>query len=159
MEQKTRSRKRPCRICGKWFMPNPRLDDRQKTCGSDACKRQWHTAKCAEWNKQNRAYFKEIYLRNRLEAARSDAAESSPTSPRPARGPSPLQIPQEVVQEVMGSQQSVIIEYIVQVLLRGVQEVISIHRLEISKEFRQQLAASCSRGDGQGAAKGVSSRC
>lgn len=159
MAQKTRSRKRPCRICGKWFMPNPRVGDRQKTCGSDTCKRQWHTAKCAEWNKQNRAYFKEIYLKSRLDAATTDTAESSPASPRPARGPSPLQIPQEVVQEVMGAQQLVIIEYIVRLLLRGVQEAISTHRLEITKEFRQQLAASSSRDDGQSVACGVSSWC
>ena len=124
MAQKTRFRKRPCRICGKWFMPNPRLGDRQKTCGADACKRQWHTVKCAEWNRQNRAYFKEIYLRSRLEAASSYTAESSSPSPSPislVRAPSPLHIPQEVVQEVMGAQQAVIIEYIVRLLLRDLE--------------------------------------
>jgi hypothetical protein len=162
MAQKTRFRKRPCRICGKWFMPNPRLGDRQKTCGTDACKRQWHTAKCAEWNKQNRAYFKEIYLRSRLEAASSYAAESSSPSPRPpapARGPSPLHIPQEVVQEVMGAQQAVIIEYIVRLLLRGVQEVISTQHLEISSESGRLVEAASLRGDGRPPPAGVSSSC
>jgi hypothetical protein len=156
---KTRSRKRPCRICGTWFLPDPRLGDRQKTCGADACKRQWHTAKCAEWNRRNRSYFKEIYLRRQLEAASTDATESSLPSPRPARSPSLLGIPQEVVQEVMGTQQSVIIEHIVRVLLRGVQEVISTHRLEMSKKFRQQQGSPCSRGDGQSPSPGVSSSC
>jgi len=77
MEKKMPSRKRPCRVCGKWFMPNPRLGDRQKTCGADACKQQWHIAKCAEWNSQNRAYFKEIYLRSRLERGDSLAILSA----------------------------------------------------------------------------------
>jgi hypothetical protein len=60
---------------------------------------------------------------------------------------------------VMGAQQSVIIEYIVRVLLRGVQEVISTHRFEISTKFRQQPGAPCSRGDSQSPSPGVSSSC
>ena len=162
MAQKTPSRKRLCRICGKWFVPKPRLGDRQKTCGADACKRQWHTAKCAEWNRENRAYFKEIYLRGRLEPAPPGAAESSPPPPRtsaPVRAPSPLHIPQEVVQEVMGTQQRVIIEYIVRLLQRGVQEVISAQRLEIANEFRQLATPSGLRGDGHPPPAGVSSSC
>jgi hypothetical protein len=163
MAQKTRSRKRPCRICGKWFIPNPRLGDRQKTCGADACKRQWHTAKCAEWNRQNRPYFKEIYLRSRLEAASPDVSEPSPPlSPRPpapARGLSPLHFPQEVIQEVMGAQQCVIIEYIVRLLLRGVQELISVQHLEISNEFGRLVGMSSLRDDSRPRPPGVSSPC
>jgi hypothetical protein len=167
MEKKMPSRKRPCRICGKWFMPNPRLGDRQKTCGADACKQQWHTAKCAEWNRQNTAYFKEIYLRSRLEPPGNDAVEllSSPCSPSSSRAntaarvPSPLHLPREAIQEVMGTQQTVIIEYIVRVLLRGVQEVIGRQHLEIPDEFRQLLAASSLRGNRQTAPPAVSSSC
>ena len=163
MGQNTRSKKRPCRVCGKWFMPNPRLGDRQKTCGADACKQQWHTAKCAEWNRQNRTYFKEIYLRTRLEPLSNDAAgpPSSPSSSRatPVRGPSPLQLPRETVQEVMGPQQRVIVEYIVRVLLRGVQEVIGSQRPEMLNEFHQHVAASSLRGDSQRPPPGVSSSC
>lgn len=42
MGQKRSGTKRPCRICKKWFFPNPRLGDRQKTCGTPECQRQWH---------------------------------------------------------------------------------------------------------------------
>jgi len=167
MEKTTPSRKHPCRICVKWFMPNPQLGDRQKTCGADACKQQWHAAKCAEWNRQNSAYFKEIYLRSRLEPPDNDAADPrpSPCSSSPshantaARGPSPLHLPREAIQEVMGTQQIVIIEYVVRVLLRGVQEVISTQHLEMPNEFRRLLAASSLRGDSQSAPPGVSSSC
>jgi len=166
MEKTTPFRKRPCRICGKWFIPNPRLGDRQKTCGADACKQQWHTAKCAEWNRQNRAYFKEIHLRSRLEPPDNDAADPlSPCSSSPsranaaARGPSPLHLPREAIQEVMGTQQLVIIEYVVRVLLRGIQEVIGGQHLEIPDEFRQLLAASSLRGNSQAAPPAVSSSC
>ena len=36
------TRKRPCRICKRWFMPHPRVKDRQKTCGNPPCQREWH---------------------------------------------------------------------------------------------------------------------
>jgi hypothetical protein len=66
MGENRKSNKRPCRICRKWFTPHPRLGDRQKTCGKEACKRKWHAKKCTEWNKKNRSYFQAIYLRCNL---------------------------------------------------------------------------------------------
>jgi len=156
MEQKTRSRKRPCRVCGKWFMPNPRLGDRQKTCGADTCKQQWHAAKCAAWNKENRAYFKEIYLRKRLEPVTQQAYAPSASSSPPSRGNTRIREP---VQEVMGAQQFVIIEYIVRVLLRGIQEAINAQRPEMLNEFRQHVVAFHSRGDSQPSPQGASSSC
>ena len=36
------ARKRPCRVCRRWFQPDARLGDRQKTCGDPECKREWH---------------------------------------------------------------------------------------------------------------------
>ena len=162
MGEKTCFRKRPCRVCGKWFMPDPRLGNRQKTCGAKECKRRWHAAKCAEWNKQNRSYFKEIYLRSRLDPPISDAVgpRSPPSSSRPntpGRCPSPLYLPRDAVQEVMGAQPLVIIEYIVRVLLRGVQEVIRAQHPEIANKSRRLVGASISRGDSQRPPPGVSS--
>jgi hypothetical protein len=161
MAQNTRSKKRPCRICGKWFTPNPRLGDRQKTCGTETCKKQWHAAKCAQWNRQNKSYFKEIYLRSRMDAASPDDAEVSPASRGSGlvQAPSPLDIPSEVVQEVMGVQQRVIIEYIARILLRSVQEAMDIQHLEISKEIERLVGATHPRGDSHPPPAGVSSSC
>jgi len=36
------TKKRPCGICRRWFMPHPRLKDRQQTCGDRVCKKEWH---------------------------------------------------------------------------------------------------------------------
>ena len=129
MEQKCLRKKRPCRACGKWFTPNPRLGDRQQTCGAMECQRKWHARKCAEWNRKNHAYFKEIYLRGRLESFGSDPPAQSPSSCTswrindPPRRTSPLDLPQGVIQEVIGVKQLIIIEYIVRLLTRSVQEV------------------------------------
>jgi hypothetical protein len=155
MGSKRRARKRPCRICGKWFSPNPRLGGRQKTCGTDECQKQWHARKCAEWNRKNRAYVKEIYLRGRLESFGSGPPAQSPSSCTscrindPPRRTSPLNLPQEVIQEVIEVKQFIIIEYIVRLLMRRFQEVIRIQLLEKQRESMRLLLSSVSRGDSQ----------
>jgi len=155
MGQKRQSTKRPCRICRKWFLPNPRLGDRQKTCGTTECQQQWHSRKCAEWNRKNRSYFQENYLKRRLESLVSAPSEPTPSaSPPPEPEPPfqpvpPLDYPREVVQEVIGAQQLVIIEYIVRLLKRSVQEVIVSQPVETQKEFQGLPPMSISRGDSQ----------
>jgi len=155
MEQKCLRKKRPCRLCGKWFTPNPRLGDRQQTCGAMECQRKWHARKCSEWNRKNRAYFKEIYLRGRLESFGSDPPEQSPSpcsSCRindPPRRTSPLDLPQEVIREVIEVKQFIIIEYIVRLLMRRFQEVIHTQLVEKQRGIRRLLLSSISRGDSQ----------
>ena len=34
--------KKPCRICRRWYRPDPRVGARQKTCGSPECQREWN---------------------------------------------------------------------------------------------------------------------
>lgn len=153
MGQKRRSIKRPCRICKRWFTPNPRLGERQMTCGAAECQKQWHKRKCAEWNRSNRAYFQENYLRKRLQIAESaQLSPSAPQSPLSSAllGPvAPLDYPRTVVQEVIGTQPLIIIEYIVRLLTKGVQEVIHTQLIEIQRESNRLLPAESSRGDSQ----------
>lgn len=153
MGQKSRSIKRPCRICRKWFIPNPRLGERQMTCGAAECQKQWHKRKCAEWNRNNRAYSRENYLRKRLQIAvaaqSSQSAPQSPSSPVPLEPVAPLNYPRTVVQEVIGAQPLVIIEYIVRLLTRSVQEVMRTQLSEIQRESSRLLPAECSRDDSQ----------
>ncbi len=154
MEEKGKHKKRPCRVCGKWYASNPRLGYRQQTCGDMECRRKWHARKCAEWNRKNHAYFKEIYLRGRLESFGSDPPVESPSCSScrindPPRRSSPLELPQEVVQEVIEVKQLIIIEYIVRLLARGVQEVIRTQLIEKQRGIRRLPRLSLSRGDGQ----------
>lgn len=135
MGEKRRPGKRPCRICGRWFVPNPRLGERQKTCGTAECQKQWHARKCAEWNRKNRVYFKEIYLSGRLESVDDSSRSVAP------------HLPQRVVQEVIGVKQLVIIGYITRLLVRGVQEVITSQHIDHKIEFRRLPLPSVSRGD------------
>lgn len=144
---KRKSRKRPCRICGKWFSPDPRVGERQKTCGSEDCQRKWHTKKCSEWNKAHPQYFREIYLSGRLDAVaphnaeiEAHSADFSVTSGK---------LPRKVIQEVIGSQQLIIIEYVNRLLLKSFQEVISRQLSEIMIKQDRLLDGTSSRGDSQ----------
>ena len=114
-------RKRPCRICRRWFIPNPRLKDRQKTCGDADCQRRWHKKKCAEWNRRNPDYFKTNYLQKKIIAA-TENSTPSPSLKLNNRLKSGL--PLSYVQEVISIQHIIIIEYFAQLLSRRFQEVL-----------------------------------
>jgi hypothetical protein len=127
--QKATTRKHPCRICRRWFMPNPRLKERQKTCGDSMCKRQWHKKMCTKWNRENSDYFKSNYLQKKLDSAM--VAEMSLKSRHPTE-PVTLSksrfvsgLPLKFVQEVIGIQHVVILQYFDQLLNRRFQELIT----------------------------------
>ena len=115
-------KKRPCKMCRRWFRPNPRVGDVQMTCGRPKCKREWHRKKCAEWNRKNREYFKEIYLNNKILAA--SAKTENPDNQQKVEGKTTrtrfnVGLPWQEIQEAMGVKQLVIIEYIIHLLLRS----------------------------------------
>ena len=128
-------RKRPCRICRRWFRPHPRVKDRQKTCGNPNCQREWHRRKCAQWNRSNVDYFKANYLDKKHEAARS---------PRSALKTG---LPICYVQERIGAQQLIIIEYLGQLLIRRCRHLIHQHSRVNGPRSGQQPGSMFSRGD------------
>ena len=150
-----KSKKRPCRICRKWFIPNPRVGDRQKTCGDHECMRKWHAEKCAEWNRKNRRCSQENYLHDKLTLAVGESEKDNKTSTATTSKSSVFasgsaffpQLPRSLVQEVIGAQQLVIMEYLCRQLLRSVQEVIRRQLLEIKGNPAQLPPVGHSRGD------------
>jgi hypothetical protein len=149
---KAANRKRPCRICGKWYWPDPRLGERQRTCGDKECQRQWHGKKCREWNRQNRPYFQEIYLAKCM--ASCEPPDNGSTKPLDEAGFVPL--PAVPVQEVINVQQLVIIKYLLRQPLHRFQEVIRNQHTEINRYCRGLPVITNSRGDGRAGANPVS---
>jgi len=153
MGSQRHNRKRPCRICRKWFTPNPRLGDRQRTCGAATCQQEWHRRECAKWNRRNRTYFQDIHLQRRLnKVAPEQPARSSPSDPPaspspPVPPPSSRHYPRGIIQEVIGAKQLVIIEYLLRLLLRGVQAAIPVQPVDSLKESRRLPPERCSSGD------------
>jgi hypothetical protein len=144
MDKANDHKKRPCRVCRRWFTPNPRLKDRQKTCGDGKCKREWHRRKCEEWNKKNTDYFKTNYLQKKLNAA-SPSETSSKILPVKSRFKSGLPI--LYVQEVIDIQHLIIIEYLVQLLYGRFQEVFRGQAIVNAGEIGQQPPGGFSRRD------------
>jgi len=60
------ARKRPCRICRKWFAPHPRAGDRQRACGAASCQSERHRRACEAWRRREPDYDREDRLRRRL---------------------------------------------------------------------------------------------
>ena len=147
------SRKRPCRICRRWFLPDPRLKERQMTCGDAYCKRQWHRKKCQEWNRNNRDYFRSNYLHKKLDALSRDE-KTTLLLPPETRCLAPLKsrfhsgLPLLYVQEVIGIKHLVIIEYLAQLLIRRFQEALRGQPLVTTGKLSRLPGAVVSRGDG-----------
>jgi hypothetical protein len=102
-------------------MPNPRVKDRQKTCGDPECQSKWRKKKCAEWNRKNPDYFRANYLQKKIIAA-TETQNQSPSLKLNNRLKSGL--PLSYVQEVISIQHLIIIEYFGQLLFRRFQEVL-----------------------------------
>jgi hypothetical protein len=105
------------------------VGDDQMTCGDPKCKKEWHRRKCAEWNRKNPDYFKGNYLRKKILAADKDNQREALAQDKIPRTRLKLGLPWNEIQEAMGLKQLVIIEYIIQVLMRRFQEVIKVQPL------------------------------
>ena len=149
MPQERVLKKRPCRICRRWFMPDPRLKDRQMTCGDPECKKEWHRKKCAEWNKKNSDYFRSNYLQKKLYAAsqRDKTHQSGTPPPRPITSRLKSGLPHLFVQEVIGIQHLIIIEYFGQLLVRRFQDVLKGQPFVNTRQMRRLLYDGFSRCD------------
>ena len=121
-------RKRPCKVCHRWFLPDPRVGQRQKTCASPDCQRIWHRRQCAKWNRANKEYFKANYLQKKL----ADCSDSCPRcvgeksgSHRPTlllpASRVQLHLPRSEIAEVITPKALIIIDYIVVQLAAKIQ--------------------------------------
>jgi hypothetical protein len=87
-------RKRPCRICRRWFVPDPRVGERQHVCQRAACQAERQRRNHEAWCRHNPGYFTARRLEER-------AAESDP---EPPRMPPPLgRLPWDLAQRSSGS--------------------------------------------------------
>lgn len=89
------ARKKPCRICRRWFRPDNRVGDRQHACGSPDCQQARRQQTQASWRARNRGYATahRISQRNLDEDA------------EPVRTPPPLnRLPWDLAKDQFGGQ-------------------------------------------------------
>ena len=109
-------RRRRCPCCNGLFLPDPRVGDRQRTCGEAACKADWHRRGCQRWREQNPGAIEAWRLRVRLGSPELDRA---------------------VVREAMGPKAAVVVEEVFRLAARGSREAFAAKHLDLSrKSFR-----------------------
>jgi hypothetical protein len=86
-------KKRPCSVCRRWFVPDPRVGARQRTCGAAECQRVRHRRADRKWHKQHPDYDRARRLLKKLEQARPPEHSSAPLRP-PEHSSAPLRPPE-----------------------------------------------------------------
>lgn len=115
---RAKTRKRPCAICRRWFIPDSRQIGRQKTCGKPDCQREQHRRQCGKWNRKNKRYFKAIYLSEKIERVKDPPVplqESSPPVIPVSR--TDLALPKDVIVKTTGAELLVILDYIIEQII------------------------------------------
>jgi len=123
---KAPSRKRPCCICRKWFPPDVRQKERQRTC-SPECRREHHRRQCAEWNKKNKESAKSNYLNKKLEKIDAPQLETDFSPPVVHTGSIPKSrirpiLPRDIVQREIGTGNLVILDYLAEQILARIRD-------------------------------------
>ncbi len=65
-------KKRPCRMCLKWFLPSVFCGKRQQVCNSPECQKKRHRRSSAEWRERNPGWDRAGRLRTRIRAEDSE---------------------------------------------------------------------------------------
>jgi len=108
------AKKKPCKICRKWFRPDVRVGDRQHTCGRPECQVIRRKKTQAAWRAWNLEYFV---------AWRIQARSESKRTPEPLRLPHPLSsLPWDIAQDEFGVKGADFIGTMGGVLLRAAKD-------------------------------------
>jgi len=126
------ARKRPCRICRRWFRPDPRTGDRQHVCSRADCQRERHRRACRRWRQREAPAESAHRLRQRLQEAANG---------QPAAGPG-AGLAWDVVRDAVGLEVAVILEEISRLLADVVRDAVRRQVGVSARESRQVEPAS-----------------
>jgi hypothetical protein len=108
------AKKKPCRICRKWFLPDVHVGARQRTCSRPECQVARRKKTQAAWRARNPDYFVEWRIQTRAEPERP---------PEPLRLPSPLSsLPWDIAQIEFGIKGADFIAVMGKLLLRSAKD-------------------------------------
>lgn len=118
-------KKRPCSICRKWFLPDARVKDRQRTCSAPQCQAARRKKTQAAWREAHPSYFVAHRIQQRAAATpeANDNYIAPPAGPiarpPPPRMPPPLdRLPWDLAQDEFGAEGADFIGVFGRVLLR-----------------------------------------
>ena len=123
-------RKRPCRICRRWFVPHPRAGDRQRVCGRVECQRERHRRACQAWRAREGDAERRHRLQQRLRATPGDS------------GPATGTVRWEVVRDAVGLEVAVIFEELQRLLEDAVRDTVRRHMAEMTTESGRVIGSA-----------------
>jgi hypothetical protein len=127
-----RTRKRPCRICRRWFYPDPRAGDRQRACGNPDCQAARRQKTQANWRAQNPSYAAAYRIDRRHNQA----------EPEPLRVPAPLdKLPWDLAKDQFGGKGADFIALTCALLQRTAKDQLSRHLIDSTKVLSNNPAA------------------
>ena len=133
MAAKNRTRrKRPCSICKRWFLPDPRVGARQKCCSNPSCQKKRRTRNQASWRQRNPDYM----CAWRLETKAKDEMKSREP---PSTLPPLSQLPWDIAKDEFGTKGAEFIGSLGRVLLQTAKDQNKAYSAEYMKKFGQYL--------------------
>ncbi len=127
------ARRHLCRICRKWFRPDPRVGARQHVCGKPKCQKERHKQACQQWRRRNRHYGRQDRLVVRLVHDKPAAVFSAD----PLRA-----IDWKVAQDEIGMKVAVLVEESGKVLCRWARDEITVQLAVIKGKSAKVSGAS-----------------
>ncbi len=128
-----KTRKRPCSICRKWFLPDHRVGACQYVCSSLDCQRERHRRNCTAWRRDNPdCSVGAERLRKRV----VPEEKKSPT------GDPMRQVAWHVVRDETSMEHAVITEEIGRVLTSWVRDEMDVQLVEIKGRIGRVLPLS-----------------
>jgi len=124
-------RKRPCRICGRWFQAHPRAGERQRVCSAAPCQRERHRRACQEWRRREAPAERRHRLQQRIRAKCDRETRAGEGLAR--------RLAWDAVRDAVGLDVSVIIEEVVRLLEDAVRDAVSAQVGVGAEESRQVL--------------------
>jgi hypothetical protein len=107
------ARKKPCRICLRWFYPDPRVGNRQRACANAACQASRRQKTQAGWRRQNAGYGVAYRIDQRHRQS----------EPEPLRVPAPLnKLPWDLAKDEFGGKGADFIGVACTLLLRAAKD-------------------------------------
>lgn len=106
-------KKRPCRICRRWFYPDRRIGERQRACSEGSCQEARRARTQASWRRRNPDYF----TARRLQLRRVSQEEGAALEPLQLAPPL-SHLPWDIAQDEFGPVGTDFLGHLGRVLLR-----------------------------------------
>ena len=120
------ARKKPCRICRRWFRPDPRIGDRQRACSRAECQAVRRQKTQAGWRDRNPSYGAAYRIDQR------HPPDPEP-APEPLVAPAPLdKLPWDVAKDEFGGKGADFIGVMGTLLLRAAKDQFEAYLLDPS---------------------------